>query len=66
MGCCLLSEAAIANRRVTVAPSMHQVRTCEVRNRFRMNHSRRFRSNPGETAETAQYAPEPYLVPDNF
>jgi hypothetical protein len=27
MGCCLLSEAAIANQRVTVAPSMHQIRT---------------------------------------
>jgi hypothetical protein len=27
MGCCLLTEAAIENRRVTVAPSMHQVRT---------------------------------------
>jgi hypothetical protein len=27
MGCCLQSEVTIANRRVTVAPSMHQVRT---------------------------------------
>jgi hypothetical protein len=26
-GCCLLSEAAIVNRRVTVTPSMHQVHT---------------------------------------
>jgi hypothetical protein len=27
MGCCLLSEATIANWRVTVAPSIHQVHT---------------------------------------
>jgi hypothetical protein len=51
MVCCLLSEAAIANRRVTVAPYMHQVRTlvrCEIGS---VTHSQRFRSNPGGTAE---------------
>jgi hypothetical protein len=51
MGCCLLSEAAIAIRRVTVASSNHQVRI------LALWGDRRFRSNPGGTEGSSTMSP---------